>query len=186
MRKIILASNSPRRRELLCGLDVDFEVEVIGGIDESYPEDMAVEQIPVHIAREKAAAYDIADDEILLTADTIVVEGDEIMGKPKDAAEAHKMLRRLSGKTHRVITGVCLTTKTDQKAFSETTLVTFRELTDAEIDYYIARYRPFDKAGAYGIQEWIGYIGVTAIEGSFYNVMGLPVEKVYEELRETK
>lgn len=178
--KIILASNSPRRRELLRGLDIDFVVEVKGGIDESYPDGMPVEQIPVHIARQKAAAYDIADGDLLLTADTIVVEGDEIMGKPKDAHEAHLMLRRLSGKTHKVITGVCLTTSTSQKTFADTSLVTFRNLTDEEIDYYIAHYRPFDKAGAYGIQEWIGYIGVTAIQGSFYNVMGLPVEKVYE------
>lgn len=180
--KIVLASNSPRRRELLKGLDVEFQVEVIKGIKEGYPQDLPIEQVPQYIAKEKAAAYNVKPDEVLLTADTIVVLGNEVMGKPKDAADAHRMLRELSGKTHHVITGVCLTTTSKQIAFSETTAVTFRELTDKEIDYYIEHYKPFDKAGAYGIQEWIGYIGVSKIEGSFYNVMGLPVERVYEAL----
>ena len=181
--KIILASNSPRRRELLKGLDLDFQVEVIKGIKEGYPKNLPMEQVPQYIAKEKAAAYQVKPDEVLLTADTIVVLGNEVMGKPKDAADAHRMLRELSGKTHHVITGVCLTTANNQKAFSETTAVTFRELSDEEIDYYIEHYKPFDKAGAYGIQEWIGYIGVSKIDGSFYNVMGLPVERVYEELK---
>lgn len=181
--KIVLASNSPRRRELLEGLDLDFQVEVIKGIKEGYPQDLSIELVPQYIAKEKASAYKVKDDEVLLTADTIVVLGNEIMGKPHDAADAHRMLRELSGKTHKVITGVCLTTLDNQKAFSETTAVTFRELSDEEIDYYIEHYKPFDKAGAYGIQEWIGYIGVKSINGSFYNVMGLPVERVYEELK---
>lgn len=184
--RIVLASNSPRRRELLKGLDIDFKVEVIGGIREDYPDDLPVEQVPQYIAREKAAAYKVMDDEVLLTADTIVVLDGEIMGKPKDAADAHRMLHELSGRTHHVITGVCLTTTTAQKVFSETTAVTFRQLTDDEIDYYIERYKPFDKAGAYGVQEWIGYVAVKRIEGSFYNVMGLPVVRVYEELTQMK
>lgn len=181
--KIILASNSPRRRELLEGLDVDFDVEVIKGIEEAYPSNLPLEQIPQYIAQEKASAYNVKNDEVLLTADTIVVLNGEIMGKPQDRADAHRMLRELSGQTHHVITGVCLTTTQKQKAFAETTAVTFRELSNSEIDYYIDNYRPFDKAGAYGIQEWIGYVGVSRIEGSFYNVMGLPVEWVYEELK---
>lgn len=181
--KIILASNSPRRRELLKGLDVDFGVEVIKGIEEAYPNNLPVEQIPQYIAREKASAYNVKDNEVLLTADTIVVLNGEIMGKPHDHADARRMLHELSGHTHHVITGVCLTTTKKQKVFAETTAVTFRELSDSEIDYYIDKYRPFDKAGAYGIQEWIGYVGVSRIEGSFYNVMGLPVERVYEELK---
>lgn len=180
--RIVLASNSPRRRELLKGLDIDFKVEVIGGIKEDYPDDLPVEQVPQYIAREKAAAYKVVDDEVLVTADTIVALDGEIMGKPKDAADASRMLHELSGRTHHVITGVCLTTTTAQKVFSETTAVTFRQLTDNEIDYYISHYKPFDKAGAYGVQEWIGYVAVKRIEGSFYNVMGLPVVRVYEEL----
>lgn len=180
--KLVLASNSPRRRELLEGLDIDFRVEVIEGIAEGYPKGLPVEQVPQYIAREKAAAYTVGSGEVLLTADTVVILDGEIMGKPKDAADAFGMLRKLSGRIHQVITGVCLTSVNGQTSFSETTDVTFRELTDGEIDYYINHYRPFDKAGAYGIQEWIGYIGVRSINGSFYNVMGLPVERVYEEL----
>lgn len=164
-------------------MDIDFQVEIIKGIKENYPKDLSIERVPQYIAKEKAAAYNIKSDEVLLTADTIVVLGNEVMGKPKDASDAHRMLRKLSGKTHHVITGVCLTTADKQKAFSEITAVAFRELTDDEIDYYIEHYKPFDKAGAYGIQEWIGYIGVSKIEGSFYNVMGLPVERVYEEIK---
>lgn len=180
--KIILASNSPRRRELMKGLDIDYSVEVIDGIDESYPSDIPTEQIPVFIATQKAKAYTVAENEILLTADTIVIIDNQILGKPKDADDACRMLRQLSGRTHHVITGVCLTAKHGQKCFSETTAVTFRQLSDEEINYYVSHYKPFDKAGAYGIQEWIGYVGVAAINGSFYNVMGLPVERVYEEL----
>lgn len=180
--KIVLASNSPRRRELLAGLDLDFRVEVIKGIKEGYPKDLSVEQVPQYISKEKAAAYKVPDDELLITADTVVVLGNEIMGKPKDADDASRMLHELSGKTHHVITGVCLTTSEKQVSFSETTEVTFRELTDREIEYYIEKYKPFDKAGAYGIQEWIGYVGVKSIEGSFFNVMGLPVERLWEAL----
>ncbi len=183
MNKLILASNSPRRHELLKGLDLDFEVRVKKGVGEKYPEDLPAEKVPEYISKEKAAAYDIQEGETLLTADTVVILNGEIMGKPKDAAEAKEMLLKLSGHTHHVVTGVSITTREKQVSFSDTTAVTFRDLTDEEIDYYIEHYKPFDKAGAYGVQEWIGYIGVTRIEGSFYNVMGLPVERVYEALK---
>lgn len=142
-----------------------------------------MEEIPQFIAKEKAAVCKIMQDDVLLTADTIVVLDNIIMGKPKNKAEACRMLQLLSGRTHHVITGVCITTMETQTTFSETTAVTFRELSEAEINYYVTHYQPYDKAGAYGIQEWIGYVGVTKIDGSFYNVMGLPVEKVYEILK---
>lgn len=185
MKKIVLASNSPRRKELLAGLDVDFSVRVLDGIDESYPAELPTRQIAEYISQKKAAAYRnaIADDELVITADTVVILGDEVMGKPHDASDAHRMLRALSGQTHQVITGVTLTTKERQESFSVETDVTFRELTDEEIDYYIEHYRPFDKAGAYGVQEWIGYVGVTALRGSYFNVMGLPVQRIYEALQ---
>ncbi len=187
--KIILASNSPRRRELLAGLGLDFEVRVIQGISEAYPHDLPASEIPGFIAHEKAAAYPVKPGELVLTADTVVVVGDEahgsrVLGKPRDADEARQMLHALSGRSHHVITGVCLTTQEGQRQFSVTTEVTFRELSDDEIDHYIEHYRPFDKAGAYGIQEWIGYIGVTGIHGSYFNVMGLPVQRIWQELRQ--
>lgn len=182
---IILASNSPRRRELLAGLDIPFEVRVLPDIEESYPEGLPVDQIAEYIAREKADAYRrlMADDELIITADTIVVLGREVMGKPADADEARHMLHRLSGQTHQVITGVCLTTLQWQRHFSVETDVTFKTLDDDEISYYVETYRPYDKAGAYGIQEWIGYIGVTGLRGSYFNVMGLPVQRIYNELK---
>jgi septum formation protein len=182
--KIILASASPRRKELLAGLDLDFEVKVTKGISESYPETLRAEEIPQYISREKAAAYQVADNELLLTADTVVIVDNTILGKPHDADDARRMLRLISGRTHQVVTGVTLTTAKAQKTFGVTTDVTFRRLTDDEIDYYITHYRPFDKAGAYGIQEWIGYVGVTSIHGSYYNVMGLPVQRIYQEIME--
>lgn len=180
--KIILASNSPRRKELLGGLGVDFEVKVLNGVDESYPDTLPAKDVAEYIATEKAAAYTVQEDELLITADTVVIVGQDILGKPKDAADACRMLRKLSGKTHQVVTGVCLTTSKEQRRFSVTTDVTFKQLSDAEIEHYVDKYKPFDKAGAYGIQEWIGYIGVTALNGSYYNVMGFPVQRVYEEL----
>ncbi len=182
--KIILASASPRRKELLAGLDLDFEVKVTKGISENYPETLRAEEVPQYISREKAAAYQVADNELLLTADTVVIVDNTILGKPHDADDARRMLRLISGRTHQVVTGVTLTTAKAQKTFEVTTDVTFRRLTDDEIDYYITHYRPFDKAGAYGIQEWIGYIGVTSIHGSYYNVMGLPVQRIYQEILE--
>lgn len=207
MYKIILASNSPRRKELLAGLDLPFEVKVIKGIDESYPASLDAYQVAEYISRKKAEAYrplldgtnasseDSADAQLLiLTADTVVIAPTEneqndqegkgvILGKPRDAEDAHRMLRMLSGKTHHVVTGVCLTTSQAQRQFSVVTEVTFKPLSDEEVDYYIEHYKPFDKAGAYGIQEWIGYIGCTGLKGSYFNVMGLPVQRIYEELK---
>lgn len=183
MYKLVLASNSPRRKELLGGLGWPFEVRVAEGVAESYPTNLQPAEVATHIAREKASAYRIAEDELLITADTIVVLGTEIMGKPSNASDAARMLHELSGKTHQVITGVCLTTTTNQRAFAVTTDVTFKELTEEEIIYYVGRFAPYDKAGSYGIQEWIGYIGVTTLQGSYFNVMGLPVQRIYNELR---
>lgn len=180
--KIILASNSPRRKELLGGLGVDFEVKVMKGVDEAYPDTLPAKDVAEYISREKASVYDVADDELVITADTVVIVGDDILGKPKDADDAHRMLREISGRTHQVVTGVCLTTAKEQRSFSVVTDVTFKQLSDEEIDFYIRNHRPYDKAGAYGIQEWIGYIGVTGLNGSYYNVMGFPVQRVYEEL----
>lgn len=182
--KYILASNSPRRKELLGGLGLEFEVRVMKGIDESYPEGLCMEEIPQHISKKKASAYSLADDELLITADTIVWLDGEVLGKPKDREDAYRMLRALAGKTHQVVTGVCLTTTKRQKSFSTVSNVTFIDLTDEEIYYYIDNYKPFDKAGAYGVQEWIGYIGVTKLEGSYFNVMGLPVQRLYTELKQ--
>lgn len=179
--KIILSSNSPRRKELLAGLGVDFEVRALKGVDERYPDDIPLNEVPLYIAIEKASAYTVAKDELVVTADTVVIVDNEILGKPKDRAEAYGMLRKISGKTHQVVTGVCLTTIDDQRSFTVTTDVEFKELSDNEIYYYIDKYRPFDKAGAYGIQEWIGYVGVLSLKGSYYNVMGLPVQRIYEE-----
>lgn len=193
---IILASNSPRRKELLAGLDLPFEVKVIKGIDESYPASLDAYDTAQYISAKKAAAYKdlLTENTLVLTADTVVIaptadeQNDQegkgiILGKPKDAKEAHDMLRMLSGKTHHVVTGVCLTTLEQQRQFSVVTEVTFKELSDAEIDYYIEHYQPFDKAGAYGIQEWIGYVGCTGLKGSYFNVMGLPVQRIYEEIQ---
>ena len=183
--KIILASNSPRRKELLAGLDLQFEVRVLQGIDESYPADLPTHKIAEFISKKKADAYveTMADDELVITADTVVILGDEVMGKPHDEADAKRMLGELSGRTHQVATGVTLSTRQRQMSFSVVTNVTFKELSADEIDYYVRTYQPMDKAGAYGIQEWIGYIGVTALEGSYFNVMGLPVQRIYEALK---
>ena len=244
--KIILASNSPRRKELLAGLDIPFEVKVIKGIDESYPETLDAYEVAEYISGKKAEAYRGLLDEdlsgkaseeqagnpsgkaseeqagnpsgkaseeqagnpsekasekqgeeavqtLILTADTVVIaptadeQNDQegkgvILGKPKDEEDAVRMLRMLSGKTHHVVTGVCLTTRSQQRHFSVITEVTFKQLSDAEISYYISHYKPFDKAGAYGIQEWIGYVGCTGLKGSYFNVMGLPVQRIYEEI----
>ncbi len=161
-----------------------YEVRVLDGIDESYPADLPTKNIAEYISHKKAAVYQqqMAPDELIITADTIVVLGNEVMGKPHDEADARRMLRELSGRTHQVITGVTLTTIEKQTSFSVETDVTFKQLSDSEIDYYISHYKPFDKAGAYGIQEWIGHIGVTGLQGSYFNVMGLPVQRIYEAL----
>lgn len=182
---IILASNSPRRKELLAGLDVAFEVRVIPGLEEHYPASLLAEEIPVFLAKQKAEAYtkEMSACTLLITADTIVWNRGEVIGKPKDREDAIRMLQSLSGHAHKVITGVCLTTQEKQKAFAVTSTVYFASLSDEEIIYYVDHYKPFDKAGAYGIQEWIGYVGVERIDGSFYNVMGLPVQRLYQELK---
>lgn len=183
---IILASNSPRRRELLSGLGLDYEVRTLPGIDESYPETLQGEEIPVYISSQKASAYldELKENELLITADTIVWLDGRVLGKPSDEEDACQMLRALSGKTHQVITGVTLATTTFQKSFASVSQVTFATLSDEEIKYYISRYHPMDKAGSYGVQEWIGFIGVERIEGSYFNVMGLPVQRLYRELKE--
>ena len=182
---IILASNSPRRKELLSRLGVPFEVRVLKDIDESYPEATPVSEVAQYIAGTKADVYRLVmgDDELIITADTVVIVGNEILGKPADADDAARMLRALSGRTHQVTTGVCMVAKDQDRRFSVTTDVTFKQLTDEEINYYIQTYKPYDKAGAYGIQEWIGCIGVTGLSGSYYNVMGLPIQRIYQVLK---
>ena len=184
--KVILASNSPRRQELLAGLDIDFEVKIIPDIEESYPETLRKEDIPVYIAKKKAQAYRnyLKENTLLITADTIVLLDGNVYGKPSDEPEAKKMLQILSGQTHEVITGACLTGLKKQQTFDVSSRVKFAELQEDEIDYYVKKYKPFDKAGAYGVQDWIGYIGVENLEGSFYNVMGLPVRVLYTYLKE--
>ena len=182
--RVVLASNSPRRRELLSMLGVKFTTRVLKDIDESYPTNLDVEEIASYISMKKAEAYreSMAEDELVITADTIVVCDDEVLGKPIDTSDACRMLRMLSGRTHKVITGVTITTKEYSETLKSVTEVDFAQLTDNEIKYYVETYKPFDKAGAYGIQEWIGGIGVTGMRGSYYNVMGLPIQKLYNSL----
>lgn len=183
--KVILASASPRRSELMRGLDIPFEVKRLPDVDESFPLHMQGGDIPLYISRKKADAYrsSMANDELVITADTIVWLDDKALGKPADEDEARHMLRNMSGKIHSVFTGVTITTKQIQCSFVACSKVTFAVLTDEEIEYYIEKYRPMDKAGAYGAQEWIGYIGMENIEGSYFNVMGLPVQRLYSELK---
>ncbi len=183
---VILASNSPRRRELLADLGIDFQVKTLKGVDESYPHDLPVLEIAEYISRKKAQAYksQMSADQLIITADTVVILGDEVLGKPADDADARRMLRELSGKTHKVVTGVTIATTCNIKSFSAVTDVEFAPLSDEDINYYVDHYRPLDKAGAYGIQEWIGCMGVRHISGSFYNVMGLPLHRLYSELNQ--
>ena len=183
--RIVLASNSPRRRELLAGLGIDFVVRVLPDIDESYPDGMAATATAEYIACKKAEAYRqvMADDELIITADTVVIVDNAVLGKPIGADDAARMLRLLSGRTHQVVTGVCMATRQQTVHFAVNTDVTFKSLAEEEIAYYIEKYKPFDKAGAYGIQEWIGYVGCTGLHGSYYNVMGLPVQRIYSELQ---
>lgn len=184
--KIILASNSPRRKELLQRLGLNFKVRTLLGIDESYPSTLRGEDIARYISRKKAEAYRVsmAADELLITADTIVCVDGLVLGKPHDAVEAAAMLRSLSGRIHQVITGVTVVTAGRTENFAVTSHVRFSPLSQEEIDYYVANYLPFDKAGAYGIQEWIGLVAVEELRGSFFNVMGLPVQKLYKVLTE--
>ena len=182
--KIILASRSPRRQYLLKELGLDFEV-IATGVSESYPDTLSPVQIAEFLAEQKANAFETSrldENMILIAADTIVSLQGEILGKPIDYNEALTMLKKLSGKQHEVITGVCVKSRHKKNTFHVTSQVFFKELCDEEIEYYINQFRPYDKAGGYGIQEWIGYIGISKIEGSFFNVMGLPVKEVYEEL----
>lgn len=183
--RIVLASNSPRRKELLAGLDIDFTVRTLSGIDESYPSHLTGEDIPLYICRQKSKAYQasMASDELIITADTVVLSDGQVLGKPHSEDEARRMLHRLSGRTHEVTTGVSVTTVDKQSCFAVTSRVSFACLTEEEIDYYVNRYHPLDKAGAYGIQEWIGFIGVDGLSGSYFNVMGLPVQRLYTVLK---
>lgn len=182
---ILLASKSPRRRELLQQLRVPFHVITIGGIDESYPDSVPLIEVPQYIANLKADIYHkkIIDNELIITADTLVICDDRILGKPADRKDAFGMLRLLSGKWHKVATGVSITTADQRTSFTTVTEVKFAELSDEDINYYIDNCMPLDKAGAYGIQEWIGCVAVEAIKGSYYNVMGLPLHRIYEELK---
>ena len=184
-RKLILGSNSPRRRELLGMLVDDFTVAAVKNVEEIYPADTPADDVPVYLSRLKADAYkaDLRPDELLITADTVVIHGADILGKPHDVADARSILHLLSDDDHRVVTGVTLTDINHQSSFATTTEVHFDRLSDEEIDSYIANCRPFDKAGAYGIQEWIGAKGISSIHGCYYNVMGLPLHDLYHALR---
>ena len=185
-KKIILASNSPRRKEILAGLNIEFTVDTGNTFEEIYDPSTAHEQIPEVLSNGKSYGFhrELAPDEILITSDTLVLCGDKVMGKPHSREEAFDMLRTLSGREHKVITAVTLRDAERCRTTSDTAIVYFKELSDKEIWYYIDNFKPFDKAGAYGIQEWIGYIGISKIEGSFFTIMGLPVHIVYQELNE--
>ena len=181
--KLVLASGSPRRQQFFKDLDLDFEIR-LKEIEEVFPPELKREEITNYLAELKANAFEgeLKNDEILITSDTIVWHKDKALGKPKDAQEAFEILKSLSDATHEVITSVCFKTNFDVEVIYEVTRVTFNELSDEAIRYYIENYKPFDKAGAYGIQEWIGFVGVSKIEGSYANVMGMPTDKVYEYL----
>ena len=184
--RLILASASPRRRELLADCDLDFVLAEKFECEECYPANLAAEKVAEYLSQLKSNAYPhpLCEGDILLTADTVVILGDKILGKPHSEVEAIEMISSLSGATHKVVTGVTLRTPSQTISFSAESLVSFRALDAEEVSYYVEKYRPMDKAGAYGIQEWIGYIGIEGIEGSFYNVMGLPVQRLYQALKE--
>ena len=180
----ILASKSPRRQQLLKSIGIDFQIKT-KEIEENYPQHLKKEEIPVYLAKLKASPFlkELLNKDLVITADTIVWLDGNVLGKPQTDSDARRMLQDLSNKEHQVISGVCLTSAQKQVSFHSISKVQFKKLTDSEIDYYISNYKPFDKAGSYGIQEWIGSIGITHIEGSFYNVMGLPIQKLYEEIQ---
>ncbi len=184
--RLILASQSPRRRQLLSDAGIEYELAPRFECDEVFPDDLPATEVAEYLSRLKSEAYPapLADGDILLTADTVVVAGGEVLGKPTDRADAIAIIEKLSGKEHEVITGVTLRSAVRTKSFSSRSVVRFRALSQEEIEYYVDTYSPMDKAGAYGIQEWIGYVGIEGIEGSFYNVMGLPIQRVYCELNE--
>lgn len=183
-RRVLLASKSPRRRQLLEGVGIDFEIAEGRDAEEVFPENMPLGEVAEYLSRLKSDAYfdTLVEGDVLITADTVVIAGGRILGKPADREEAHAMLRLLSGAEHEVVTGVTLRSRELRRSFSCVSRVSFREISPEEIDYYIDHYAPYDKAGAYGIQEWIGYVAISGIEGSFYNVMGLPVQMLYVEL----
>jgi len=185
-KKIILASNSPRRKELLGGLDISFVVDTRNNFEEVYDPSTPHEKIPEVLSEGKSYGFhrELDEDEILITSDTLVLCGSDVMGKPHSRDEAFQMLRKLSGREHKVITAITVRDKQNCKTLSDTAIVHFKELSDNEIWYYIDNFKPFDKAGAYGIQEWIGYIGIGRIDGSFFTIMGLPVHLVYKTLLE--
>jgi septum formation protein len=186
MKKIILASNSPRRKELLGGLDIPFEVKTINGLDESFSDDLKGEEIPLFLSEKKSDAYNefwSKPDSIVITADTIVWMNNKVLGKPKSREEALEMLRSMSGKSHYVYTGVCVRSAEKKVSFVCSSEVRFANLDETEIEYYVDKYQPYDKAGSYGVQEWIGYIGVEHINGSFYNIMGLPIQRLYTVMK---
>ena len=184
--RIILGSNSPRRRELLAGLDVEFTVDTGNSFEEIVPEGTPAHDVPSLLSRGKSHGFHRAleADELLITSDTVVIAGTDVLGKPHSREDAVRMLRELSGRTHEVVTAVTMRSASGEQTFSDVTSVTFCELSDDEIDYYIDRYKPYDKAGAYGIQEWIGYIGISSITGSYFTVMGFPVHRVWSALKE--
>jgi len=185
--RIILASQSPRRQQLLKGLGLKFDVQPLN-VDETWPVQLKYKEIAVYLSELKAKTFDISKCEncLIITADTIVWLDGQVMPKPKDHAEAFKILNQLSGREHEVITGVTLRTAGKMESFCSITKVFFKDLTKAEIDYYIREFKPFDKAGAYGVQEWIGFIGIDRIEGSYFNVVGLPVKELYDALEKIK
>ena len=185
MKRIILGSNSPRRRELLAGLDIDFTVDTGNTFEESPEPGVEAHELPVHLSEGKSHGFHrpLEEDEVLITSDTVVIVDGEVLGKPHSREDAVRMLRLLSGRSHEVVTAVTIRDAFREESFSVSTRVVFEELSQEEIDFYIDRYQPFDKAGAYGIQEWIGYVGISSIEGSFYNVMGFPVHRVWRELQ---
>lgn len=185
-KKLILASGSPRRREILAGADIDFELDTRNNFEETVPQGTEPERVPEVLSIGKSFGFhrELSDGEILLTADTIVICGSEVMGKPHGSEDAAAMLRKLSGRAHKVITAVTLRSRDAIRTFSDIATVHFASLTEEEITYYIEKYRPFDKAGAYGIQEWIGHVGIERIEGSFFTIMGLPIHRVYSNLKD--
>ncbi len=182
--RILLASHSPRRRELLQMLGIDFEIAANIEVDESYPDDMPAHDVAVYLSEKKAEAHRavMQPDQLIITADTVVINNGAVLGKPHSEENAREMLNDLSGHTHEVVTGVTISTSTKQVTFCACTKVEFAPLSTYEIDFYVSHYKPLDKAGAYGIQEWIGAVGIKGIEGSYYNVMGLPVHRLYTEL----
>jgi len=184
-KRIILASASPRRKELMEGLDLNFTIDTRNNFQEVVPDGLDVNLVPEYLAKGKSYGFhrELEDDEIIITADTMVMCDGKILGKPSDKENAMQMLKMLQSNTHTVITGVCIRSREKEDSFSVTTKVFFNELSGEELDYYIENYRPYDKAGAYGVQEWIGHIGISRIEGSYFNVMGLPVQRLYTELQ---